>query len=56
MTTRPLEDTIAEAGRVAEAADSEKLGVDRELVRARAGDRMPWYELPEEVRSPYLAE
>jgi hypothetical protein len=25
-------------------------------VRARVGDRMPWYELPEEVRSPYVAE
>jgi hypothetical protein len=22
-------------------------------LRARVGDRMPWYELPEEVRSPY---
>ena len=25
-------------------------------VRAQVGDRMPWYELPEEVRSPYQAE
>jgi hypothetical protein len=25
-------------------------------VRARVGDRLPWYELPEEVRSPYVAE
>ena len=22
-------------------------------LRAQVGDRVPWYELPEEVRSPY---
>jgi hypothetical protein len=25
-------------------------------LRARVGDRMSWYELPEEVRQPYQAE
>jgi len=25
-------------------------------LRARVGDRMSWYELPEEVRQPYHAE
>jgi hypothetical protein len=25
-------------------------------LRAQVGDRLQWYELPEEVRSPYQAE
>jgi hypothetical protein len=25
-------------------------------VRARVGDRVSWYQLPEEVRQPYQAE
>jgi hypothetical protein len=25
-------------------------------LRAQVGDRLRWYELPEEVRSPYQAE
>jgi hypothetical protein len=49
VSDSPLEDPIAEAGRAAEAADRAKL-------RAAVGDRKRWYDLPEEVRSPYQPE
>jgi hypothetical protein len=51
-----------DAGRVSQRLDELWAGIDAQpkslkwKLRARVGDRVSWYELPEEVRQPYQKE
>lgn len=48
MDTKPLADPVAEARRLISAAQAQGLVLRALGVRSRAGDRVRWYEEPEQ--------